>query len=301
MAAQHAQEQKGQARDRATLFVTGNGQAAAIAHVLRNLPPVVERFTVEQFDSPKDLPKSAPKGSLWLEQVDEVGKPSNTLPIGVAKHVAFPSLVLRLLWPFNSVNPKNKAAPPDFPFGRFPYGDSFIQSCLEQGVSRSGILRLYFNKAWSPTWPDLDLLFRKESERLSALDSTFKLGIGSYILKHFRRQRLFLTLLSPTDLLLAELTARLLATAFPDDQAMAVNASVAIASMGPRDCLGLLAIPIHPLVARHFQLTWITPNSRFNYFNRAELTDREYYGRFLDHALGDGAGREGASGRIVLG
>ncbi len=295
-------QEKRLARDRATLFVTGNVQAAAIAQVLQNLPPVVERFTVEQFDSSEDLPKSVPKGSLWLEQVDANGTLSGALPMGVTKRVSFPSLELHLLWPFNSVNPSNKPAPPDFPFGRFPYGDSFIQSCIAQGVSRSDILRVYLSNAWSPTWPDLDRLFRKESERLSALDSTFKLGIGGYILKHFRLERLFLTPQSPTDLLLAELTTRLLAVAFPGDSSMAsANAPGVISSLGPRDCLGLLAIPIHPLVARHFQLTWITPNSRFNYFNRAQLTDREYYGRFLDDALGDGAGHGGTPERIVSG
>jgi len=284
--------------ERATLYVTGNVQSAAIAQVLRHLPPVAERFDVAYHDGVSDLPKQAPKGSIWFEQIAAEGDASPTAPAGLAKRIAFPTLTLGMLWPFNSINPYNEPEPPEFPYGRFPYGDSFMQACIAAGAHPATIVQLYFGTAWSPSWPDLDALFKKESARLTALDARFRLGIGSYILKHFRRQRLFLTVQSPSDLLLAELTTRLLATAFPGDSAMAAaNAPGVISSLGPRDCLGVLAIPVHHLVARHFELTWLTPRTRYNYFDRELLTDREYCNRFLEAAT-EAAGRKGTPERI---
>lgn len=290
---------KQQGTDRPKLFVTGNVQAAGIVQVLKNVREVASRFDVTYVEAASALPKNAPKGSVLFEQIVEGGKGLATLPAGIAKRMRFPSLTLALLWPFNSVNPYNKPQPPDFPYGRFPYGDSFMQSCLAVDVPRNDILRLYSSDDWSKSWPDLDALFKKESARLTALDATFELGIGSYILKHFRRQRLFLTPQSPTDLLLAELITRLLAAAFPKDAAMAsANAPAVISSLGSRDCLGLFAIPIHPLVARHFELTWVSPHTRYNYFDREQLTGREYYARFLDDAYANGAGQKAEPARI---
>jgi len=290
---------KQQGTDRPQLFVTGNVQAAGIVQVLKNVRPVAARFDVTYVDQASALPKSAPKGSVLLEQVGEGGKGLTTLPAGIAKRVRFPDLTFALLWPFNSVNPYNKPQPPEFPYGRFPNGDSFIQSCLAANVPRNDILRLYFGNEWSASWPDLDALFKKTSARLTAMDATFELGIGSYILKHFRRQRLFLTPQSPTDLLLAELITRLLAAAFPKDAEMAsANAPGVIASLGSRDCLGIFAIPIHPLVARHFELTWVSPHTRYNYFDREQLTVREYCARFLDDAYANGAGQKAEPARI---
>jgi len=95
------------------------------------------------------------------------------------------------------------------------------------------------------------------------------------------------------------LITRLLAAAFPKDAEMAsANAPGVIASLGSRDCLGIFAIPIHPLVARHFELTWVSPHTRYNYFDREQLTVREYCARFLDDAYANGAGQKAEPARI---
>ena len=148
-----------QGAERPKLVVTGNAQAAGIVQVLKNVPPVAGRFEVAYVPDPAELPPNAPKGSVLLEQIGEGAAGSAALPEGVAKRVGFPDLSFALLWPFHSANPYNTPQPPEFPYGRFPYGDSFIQSCLAVDVPRDDILRLYFGGAWSATWPDLDALF----------------------------------------------------------------------------------------------------------------------------------------------
>lgn len=268
-----------------TLIVYGNAQARAIAHVIEGMPQITQRYEVRYVDSAAVARNDLPLSAVLLDQHSDGSSDRGTTAIA-GKVVRFPLLTLNLLWPFNCPNPANVPAPPAYPFGPFPNGDSFLLSCVKQNVAPSDAVKLYLSPSWAPSWPDLDQHFRQESARLIAADASNDVQIGSYILKHFRKQRLFLGPAAPADILLSELIHRLLATAFSGDAAIAdANVPGIIASFGHRDFLGTFALPVHPLVAQHFQIEWFEPEARYNYFDREQLTGRAYYERFLAYAV----------------
>jgi len=283
------------------LVVYGDAQASVIADVLNALPAVTGRATVAYVDAGAVKRDAVPRCDILLEQTPgEPGTPDGT-PAAASVHVRFPELKLGTLWPFNCVNPFNRPDPPGFPHGRFPHGDSFLLSCLAQGVPRADALRLYAGP-WNPSWPDLDALFTGETERLTALDAQNDVPIGATILEQFRTRRLFLAPHSPSDVLLSQLITQLLARAFPGEPAIAqADVPGVFSRLGSRDCFGGFALPIHPGVARYARLTWYDPNARYTYFDREQLTARTYYERFIDDALANGAGAKASPERTSIG
>lgn len=263
---------------RSALVVVGNSQAEAMARALRGVERVTDRYRVEFVACGQPLASSYEPGSFLLEQLPFESHP---VPTGIVRRAAFPNLTCGMLWPLAAPNPLNHPEP-DFPNGPFPYADAFLQACVLAGTSRPQMLRLYFQAVWSDSWPDLDVALRAESARLLELDRASGLQIGSFVLAAFRERRLFLNPDAPADVLLGELILQLLAPVFPRED-LKGEVDAAFASLGTRDCLGVLAIPVHPTLARHYALTWASPLMSFNYFDREQLTDREYYGRYIEH------------------
>lgn len=271
---------------RPTIVVYGNAQARAVHHVFESMPVLVERFDLRYVDSSAVARKDAPECTVLFDQQPDLAGGATPASPSKAKIVRFPIVAFNLLWPFNCPNPLNAPHPPAYPFGPFPNGDSFLLSCVKQHVLPKDAIALYLGTAWPSSWPDLDKLFRQESARLIAVDAASDVQIGSYILKHFRKRRLFVAPLTPADILLSELITRMLAAAFSGDSAIAdCDLPGVIGSFGYRDYLGVFALPVHPLVARHFQLEWFEPNARYNYFDREQLTGKAYYERFIAYAL----------------
>jgi len=274
---------------RRSLIVTGDGQAEVVARTLGALPLISERYeTTFFFDAP--VPEDDSGESLLLEQVHSIEP--NEATRSSERRMRFPQLHFDLLWPLATINPANRADPPRFPSGPFPFGDAFLQSCIAAGLGRSEIFRLYFLNGWADSWPNLDGLLNRETMRLQAQDAAFGSRIGAYVLEHFRERRLFLTPHSPTNLTLGALVAELAERLVPDARIDPEEIAYAIASPYDAEALGSLELPIHPAVAAHLGLTWVTPLTRYNYFDGEILTDREYYVRFMEHvgAYVDGIG-----------
>jgi len=272
-----------------TIAVYGDSQAEAVSLVLARLQAVSAEF--ETFYRPgsggaESAATRFPVGSIVCEQ--QPGDPSpvrGSAPQNI-RRVRFPRLAFNLLWPFNCINPFNKPEPPLYPFGRFPYGDSFIVSCINRGVSADTILQYYSAAGWPPTWPNLDKSFQIESARLSAQDGRSEVKIGSFVLKYFRKKRLFWAANSPANKLLAELVYRLLHAMLGAEQStQRAEIEDVLFHFGPRDLLGSMSVPIHPLVARHFGLDWYAADALYAYFGERELTYEQYYSEMIEHAL----------------
>jgi len=270
-----------------TLLVYGNVQAEAVAVVLRLLHPVSSQFQVVFVGAFPDAAKpdeaALREGVILCEQ--QLGKPFPYKLRKDVKRVRFPALEFDLLWPLGCANPFDAPEPPSYPFGRFPYGDSFIVNCIQRDLPAEAIAQYYSPAVWPATWPNLDKLFRSESARLSALDARNDVKIGSFILKYFRRKLLFCAPNNPSNNLLAELIYRLLHACFGADQpAERADIEELLSTFGPGELLGMLSVPIHPLVARHFNLDWYKSDDCYAYFGR-KLTYDQYFSEMINRSL----------------
>lgn len=268
------------------MLLRGDAQAEAAALVLRALPPVSAAYDVVYCDSRRNEAPSREAVSACAYSFEQQGRDASyvsRLPRN-CKRIAFPELRFRLLWPLAAPNPFNR---PDStnPLGPFPWGDSFITACVKRGMDADEILRFYEAPAWHASWPNLDMLFKDESSALSTADAKCDVKIGSFVLKHFRKSRLFWATNAPTNHLLAELVYRLLHAALgPSMEIDRASVQAALAAMGGRDLLGRAAAPIHPLVARHFQLEWYDSQEKYVSFNGEERTFAEYYRDMIAHS-----------------
>lgn len=234
----------------AKIVLQGDGQAEALGLVLDRIASQHPSFTVKYVSGTADsntLQNALSGAAMHALQTHDNGAAVRSQRN--VRTITFPHVQFSLLWPLTAVNP--------FDAKRFPYGDSFLISAAKQGVDADEIARIYLSGAWSGNWPSLDKVFQTESVRLSSLDAKNDVKIGSYILKHFKRERLFWTVNSPSNRLLAELAYRVLHLAL-GQAAVPSREEIAgiVFEMGVVDLLGSYAVPVHPFVARHFNLEW---------------------------------------------
>lgn len=248
-----------------TLLVVGDAQAEALALVLRGHDAVSSRYTVDYADvrakSTNEQFRGTTRFDVIVEQRSE-HLPS-VLPNGLGRRrVTFSALRFDLLWPL--LRP-NEHAHRSNAGHTFPWKNVFFESCKEQSIRRDDVLRLFESGSWSPSWPNLDVAFKSETEKLLGADAACDVKIGSYILKHFRRKRLFLAPNVPANALIAELAFRVLHACFGrDDLPDRESIQDVLSAAGASDLMARAAVPIHPAVAHHFSLEWYDPKSEID-------------------------------------
>lgn len=261
------------------IVLQGDAQAQALGLVLDRVARQTGSFTVEYTCADTDakkLQRALENDAIFALQTHE-NSSAPKRPRGV-KVITFPRLELKLLWPMNAANP--------FDSKRFPYGDSFIVTAVQQGVAPDAIASIYLSGGWSESWPNLDKTFQSESVRLSTLDGKNDVKIGSFILKHFKRQRLFWTVNSPSNRLLAELAYRLLHSALgPDGVPPREEISAVVFEMGIVDLFGAYSVPVHPYVANHFGLQWRDAEESAIVFGE-KMPYQEYVSGLIESAAG---------------
>jgi len=191
------------------------------------------------------------------------------------------------LWPMTAVNPYNPSEP-SFPFGRFPYGDRVILSQIDAGKSPEEILEYYLN-AWDDYKPDLDRLLKLELARFAARDAKCDIGMGQVFFDYFAAERPLWTVNHPTRRLLQELVERIAAAALLVDKRFA-EADIATTmeshfALSPRGPLGVISVPIHPGVARHFQLSWYDENEHHFLWDGTSLVYQDYFKELIDWSI----------------
>jgi hypothetical protein len=272
------------------IVVYGNCQAGVYADLLRKIcAPGLQVHYVMSFDHPTELQAELPnealeKCTLFLQQV-EVNKSTRFTPSLYlsprAQIVHFVPLDFNLLWPFNFTDPRNVGEPPDFPFGRFPYGDRIVVELLREGLSGDALWQAYCARSVIKL-PDLARLEALEQKRLEARETNTTHSIASYIMSEFRNQRLFWTINHPSSALLAKQFSDILSVS---------NKTLNI----PGDVRELAAkffhnyepfdhnhVPIHPDVARRLQLAWWSPTLKYRYLDGSMLTFEETMRNYIN-------------------
>ena len=273
---------------RKQLVVCGDSQAEAVALVLQSVDFIKAAYDVRYVPA---APSNS-GGQTILQAAAIVCEQTSANQAALRKDISpnqrrlrFPALEFNLLWPLTCANPFDRAEPPKYPFGRFPYGDSFILNCIRRNMPAKKIMESYSVGAWPPTWPNLNKLFQTESARLSSQDTRNDVKIGAFVLKYFRRKRLFWAAKNPSNLLFAELVFRLLHACFGAEQPVdRIDLEKLLAGLGTRDLLATISVPIHPLVAQHFDLEWYDADAAYPYFD-GEYTYVQYFSEMIDHSV----------------
>ena len=282
-----------------TLIVYGNCQAEAISTILDMDPAARTRFRIKylrSYEHPRDgwdelSPNDASRCRVLFEQHDQRAFPRASLPDDCVA-LRFPAVDFNLLWPFTVPNPFDRADD-EFPFGRFPYGDRIIIGMIERNCPFDEI-KSYYLDAWNEYMPNLDHLLELETARLAARDEQCDVRMGSYVLQHFRSDRLFWTANHPTASLLGALMRNLIGSA--RERCPGLGALDPLGTLRRRFSregpLGIIGVPVHPKVAEHFGLEWYDPNERYRVYGSASLTYEEYVDAHIRWSLEVKASRE---------
>lgn len=270
---------------RPAIIVYGNCQSDTISTCLRQLPAISERFDVVSIPSfvhpidgpakidPVDVGRCAAlieQRALWH------GFPAKDALPRDAVHVDFPVLALNALWPLQAKEARNTAEP-DFPFGRYPYGDRLLNRLLARGLGVDGTLEAYLSTSLAAV-VDMQRFTAIENERIAALDKICALPFGAWMLSRFRHQQLFWTYNHPTSALLqplAEAVVELLCRRLGLPVSVADGVAPLFAEgWEPADWL---KVALHPEAAAHLGLNWYGDGLLYAHYTHRDVDYAAYW------------------------
>jgi hypothetical protein len=219
-----------------------------------------------------------------FEQIES----GNPLPVDLRARLSsdvdvikFPPLDFNVLWPFNFVDPRNVSEPPDYPFGRYPYGDRIVVELLREGLTGADLWDAYKKRSVEKL-PSLPRLMEHEKKRLLARDARSDVKLGQLVIENYETVPLFWTINHPTGWLLARALGEVLnASKGPLGLADDVGAKAARA-FAAYEPFAHEHQPIHPEVGRQLGLKWWSEDLRYRYFDGSMNTFEQFMLRYID-------------------
>ncbi len=278
-----------------TIIVYGNCQAEAISVIFGLNQSIAEKYAVHyvpsyqnvRFDGKTLSHDDVEICDLLCEQHDPILFPQREALPQSCVTVRFPSVDFNALWPFNATNPYNPVESM-FPFGRFPYSDRIVLSQIEKGKSAVEVLEYYLTR-WDEYKIDLDRLLKIEKARVFARDAKCDVAMGEHLFNEFANERPLWTINHPSRPVLKELVKRIIVAAserMPDFSGVNIGETVdKNFVLSPRGPLGVVSVPIHPMVAEHFGLTWYDPDERFYLFDGTDYSYEAYFQELIERTI----------------
>jgi acyl carrier protein len=220
---------------------------------------------------------------VWHQYGDRVEFPHWDRISASCRRIVFPSLDFNLFWPFAGSDPRNKSEPPEFPFGRFPYGDVVALQVVREGLKGEAALRSYAERSRARlARMSMARLEEIEFARMVQREAQCDVVMSDFIRANFRTAPTFHTWNHPAGRPLTELVKRLLIASDmwdPDPQStLAGELAYCAEHWQP---LSTLELPIHPLVAELVGLEWFDPDRRYSTMF-GPLTHDEYVLRYIE-------------------
>lgn len=268
---------------RGAILVYGNCQAAGVAGGLGKLTPltdVVDIIFIPSFDHPingapvvqaKDLERCVllvEQKTLW-HQFPYAGQLATGTPV-----ISFPLTACNALWPLQA-NDKRNMATPQYPWGRYPYGDRLVTQLLTNGLQGEELLDTYLATALD-SLVDVRRFAALEMARMVELDAQCDIPMGTYFLQHMKDQRLFWTYNHPTSQLLRPLTeavvARLIWTFGLPPKTVGLVGAI-FENWEPDDSL---KVAIHPRAAEQLGINWYSEELEYAHYEYKNLSYVDY-------------------------
>ncbi len=192
---------------------------------------------------------------------------------GNAQSIAVPVVHGDFLWPFaGRPHPRNRGTEA-VPEGPYPadFGDSFLDGMLDQGVSEDEAIARYLTLEVAKE-AGLDARLEASLAALSALDARAGFDLARYVRAEFRTQNLFAT----RERLRLPLFRHIAAAVFGR---MGVARERVDALLEANFIPG--AMPIHPAVLRHFDMTAPLPDHHYPVLDEGTFTFEQYCRRYF--------------------
>ncbi len=263
--------------------VGGGYLAHQIALLLRHMAPFRDRLDLRYIDT-----GAAPPADGWLDGVsvyfDEFAAGDGVVKAAIANALPhycerrqFPTASLHALWPFVGRDKRRVPEPPFYRDGRYLEPDGVAASLAGSDLDDDALFDIYMTV--TETVPlDLDAMLAADLGRLRAEDRD--VAVAPFIGAHIRDDMLFAAPNERCTAVVKEILRQLLAT---PSLAEVVEPGEAMAGLD-RLTLGWRAhgreVPVHPRVARHFGLTWWSPD-RLYQLGRNSFSFRDYTVRYL--------------------
>ncbi len=271
--------------DLPTGIVAGNYYALQLARIAGALPSLRGKIRIHYVDTHPDLTDTAhtrPKNALtsatfcWLQS--GVGSGSTTQALRAAlpencelRRFAMPEMLA--FWPFLSADPRAVPEPDLYVPARYRFGDR-IAAGLTHYTMADDLLYMIYEGMTEKEMPNLDALLAMDVMNWKRLDARSDVKLAAYMQKSIHKERVFNAPTIPGPALLRALTERLLASPAVHAHATQTDLlsdldAVTEGFVGRRE-----ELPIHPLVARHFNLAWWSPDHIYRWHaNRVSFKD----------------------------
>ncbi len=191
--------------------------------------------------------------------------------------VKVPLVSAPFLWPFaGRSHPRNERLPyaENGPFDP-ELGDVFLNGLISQNISAEAAVERYLGLDLS-TRTDLDRLFELWFNGQRRRDSACGYEIADFVAQSFRTEQVFLTPHHP-NLAVFKRLAREIFRCIGCEPARIENV---LASLW-RSPFAPSCLPVHPKVARHFNLRWATEDQRYPIRSEGSFTFAEYVRRYM--------------------
>lgn len=198
-------------------------------------------------------------------------------------------LTFPIYWPFQTQDKRNEVSPA-YPFGQFPYGDSYILNQLHQGKSTDDVLKSIDNKNELLGAANLVHVIDEYLLKQRDIEDRRDQKLLDYIMDSFRQHKLFETFNHPSRILcvhqvndlLIQLEYKALAENAPNLEYISTNQQ-----------------PIQPAVAEALRLEFATGwEQKYNIWSQP-LTAKEYFRAYTEWDVSAiGVAVEGADERV---
>jgi hypothetical protein len=276
---------------RKIVVVYGNCQATFIVFLLNQSPSFLERFELVMVNihtppgaQVPELPEGVENAALYWEQYDERAaipireETRKQIPEGCPTLV-YPPLAGMAFWPFAWADSRS-APEPQYPWGRYPWGDRIGLEIARLNLPESEIFDRYMELSMQKM-PDIVELARRDHFLAAKRDAACDVQIQDFLLPNYLTDYLFWTWGHTSSVLMFELIRRLfeksehvLGPITPEIE------SELQAAVTRYPAIGAEQLPIHPEVIRRLGLTFCTPDTRYRWFDQ-EWTFEEYITRYI--------------------
>jgi hypothetical protein len=187
--------------------------------------------------------------------------------------ISFNYLTFPGYWPFNAHDERN-APDEEFPFGQFPYGDSWIIRMLQEGRSPAEIYETYIDPAQFLKELNFEAIIADYQQKQEEIEERRDQKMLNFILENFRKIKLFETSNHPAQPLCVE-------------QANEILSRLGLPSLNPAKIPELTYLtenqqPIHPALAKAIGLEFPCDDTITYKFWKTPLTFREYSKKYIE-------------------
>ena len=184
--------------------------------------------------------------------------------------ISFPYVYFDGYWPQDTENPMNKPSK-EYPFGKFPYGDSNIITRLKEGASKKQIIR----EIQEIDFYGQDIVLEKVEKTLEELKKREALTdtkVSHLIKTNYSQYQLFHSCRHPANLIGLSIANQILERLDMDPIKKPCNTEI----------LSRYQVPIYPSVIKTLDLEFVDYNSKYTlYFSDKKLTFNEYIEEYL--------------------